>query len=141
MSSSLYAKGNPIYVDTTTDLSAAIGKLVTFTAGIPAVSASAIIPATGLVLDARTKTTGSVTTYMNSIAILFSIPAPVRILLSASSAPLSFGDQVMQAADGTVTKVVTGSARCVVGACTDENGAQPGDLFEAVICDPGYMTW
>ena len=58
MSSSLYAKGNPIYVDTTTDLSAAIGKMVTFSAGVPSVSNSATVPATGLVLDARTKTTG-----------------------------------------------------------------------------------
>ena len=141
MSSSLYAKGNSIYVDTTTDLSAAIGKMVTFSAGVPSVSNSATVPATGLVLDARTKTTGNVTTYMNSIAMLASIPAPVRVLLSAASAALSFGDQLMQAADGTVTKNVTGSARCVVGVCTDENGAQPGDLFEAVICDPGYVTF
>ena len=105
------------------------------------VSNSATVPATGIVLDARTKTTGSVTTYMNSIAMLASIPAPVRVLLSASSVPLSFGDQLMQAADGTVTKNVTGSARNVVGVCSDENGAQPGDLFEAVLCDPGYETF
>ena len=139
--SSLYAKGNPIYVDTTTDLSSAIGKLVTFTAGAPVVSASATTPASGLVLDARTKTTGSVTTYMNSIDMLASCPAPVRVQLSATSAALSFGDRLMQAADGTVTKEVTGQNRVIVGNCSDLNGAQPGDLFEAVLCDPGYATY
>jgi hypothetical protein len=141
MNSSLYAKGNPIYPDTTTDLSAAIGKLVTFAAGIPSVSASATVPAVGIVLDARTRTTGSVTTYDNSIGILASLPAPVRVQLSAASAALAFGDQLMQAADGTVTKNITGSARVVVGVCTDKNGANPGDLFEAVLCDPGYVTF
>ena len=141
MNSSLYAKGNPIYVDTTTDLSAAIGKMVTFAAGVPAVSASATVPAVGIVLDARTRTTGAVTTYDNSIGIMASLPAPVRVLLSANSAALAFGDQLMQAADGTVTKNVTGQNRVIVGVCTDKNGAQPGDLFEAVICDPSYATF
>jgi hypothetical protein len=69
------------------------------------------------------------------------MPAPVRVLLSASSAALSFGDRLMQAADGTVTKEVTGQNRVIVGNCTDKNGAQPGDLFEAVLCDPGYATY
>lgn len=142
MSSSLYSKGNPIYVDNTTDLSAAIGKLVTFAAGVPAVSASATVPASGVVLDARTRTPASgVTTYDNTIGMLASLPAPVRVQLSATSAALSFGDRLMQAADGTVTKEVTGQARVIVGNCADKNGAQPGDLFEAVLCDPGYATY
>ncbi len=145
MSSSLYAKGNPIYVDTSTDLSAAIGKLVTFAAGVPVVSASATVPASGLVMDARTKTTGSptgsITIYQNSIGFLASMPAPVRVQLSATSAALSFGDRLMQAADGTVTKEVTGQNRVIVGTCTDLNGAQPGDLFEATLCDPAYATY
>ena len=38
--STLQAKGNAIYPETATDLSAAIGKLITFTAGAPAVSDS-----------------------------------------------------------------------------------------------------
>ena len=142
MSSSLFAKGNPIYVDNTTDLSQAIGKMVTFAAGVPAISASATVPASGLVMDARTRTPVSgVTTYDNSIGILASLPAPVRVLLSAASAPLSFGDRLMQAADGTVTKEITGQARVIVGNCTDKNGAQPGDLFEAVLCDSSYATY
>lgn len=141
MNSSLYAKGNPIYVDNTADLSAAVGKLVTFAAGVPAVSASATVPAVGLVMDARTRTAGTVTTYDNSIGILASLPAPVRVLLSAASVALNFGDQLMQAADGTVTKNVAGQNRVIVGVCTDKNGAQPGDLFEAVLCDPSYATF
>jgi len=142
MSSTLYAKGNPIYQDTTTDLSAAIGKLVTFAAGVPAVSASATVPAVGLVMDARTRTPVSgVTTYDNSIGFLSSMPAPVRVKLSAASVALVFGDQIMQAADGTVTKNITGQNRVIVGVCSDKNGAQPGDLFEAVMCDPSYATF
>ena len=141
MSSSLFAKGNPIYVDTTLDLSASVGKLVTFAAGNPVVSASATVPASGIVLDARTRTVGSVTTYDNSIGMLASLPSPVRVQLSATSAALVFGDRLMQAADGTVTKEVTGQARVIVGNCTDKNGAQPGDLFEACLCDPGYATY
>lgn len=141
MSSSLYAKPSPIYVDTSTDLSAAIGKLVTFANGAPVVSNSATVPASGIVLDARTRTSVGTTTYMNSIGILLSLPAPVRVLLSATSAALNFGDRLMQAADGTVTKEVTGQNRVIVGICTDLNGAQPGDLFEAVMSDPSYATY
>jgi len=142
MGSTLFAKGNPIYVDTSTDLSAAVGKLVTFAAGNPVVSASATVPASGIVLDARTRTPASgVTVYDNSIGMLASLPAPVRVQLSATSAALVFGDRLMQAADGTVTKEVTGQNRVIVGNCSDKNGAQPGDLFEACLCDPGYATY
>ena len=142
MSSSLYAKGNPVYLNTTTDLSASIGMLVTFAAGVPSVNASATVPAIGIVLDARTRTPASgVTTYDNAIGILGLMPAPVRAKLSATSAALAFGDTVMQAADGTVTKNVTGNPRVVVGVCTDLNGAQPGDLFECCTYDPDYVTF
>jgi len=137
MSTSLAAKGNAIYRDTTTDLSAAIGKLVTFANGVPAINASATVPAVGLVLDARKKVSlnGTTTYYDNQIAILGRTP-PVRALLSATSAPLFFGDSVQQAADGTVTKDLgLGNARVVVGICTDENGAQPGDWFEICTYD------
>lgn len=142
MGSSLQAKGNAIYRDTATDLSAAIGKLVTFTGGVPAVNASATVPAVGIVLDARKKTSvnGSTTYYDNQIAIL-GRTGPVRALLSATSAAVNFGDTVMQAADGTVTKDVTGSARVVTGVCTDENGAQPGDLFEICTFDGDIRTY
>lgn len=127
----LQAKGNSIYQDTSTDLSAAIGKLVTFAAGVPAVSASATVPAAGIVLDARTRTVAGTTTYQNSIAITATLPGPVRALVSATSAALAFGDSVMQAADGTLTKDVgPGTARVVVGFCSDKNGAVAGDLAE-----------
>jgi hypothetical protein len=138
--SSLQAKGNAIYVDTTTDLSAAIGKLCTFSAGLPAVSGSATVPATGLILDARTRTSTGTTTYLNSIGILGGLPGPCRGLVSASSAALSFGDRVMQAADGTLTKEVTGSARVVTGICTDLNGGNPGDFSEFTFFTPLYLT-
>jgi len=142
MSTSLAAKGNAIYRDTTTDLTAAIGKLVTFSAGVPAVNTSATVPAVGLVLDARKKTSLNGTTiyYDNQIAILGRTP-PVRALLSSSSAAIYFGDSVQQATDGTVTKDLGGgNNRVVIGICTDENGAQPGDLFEICTFDGDYRT-
>lgn len=140
MGSSLAAKGNAVYRDATTDLSAAIGKTVTFAAGVPAISASATVPVVGIVLDARKRTTATATYYDNSIGILGRID-PVRAILSSTSAALAFGDRVMQAADGTVTKEVTGQARVILGVCTDLNGAQPGDEFEAAFYDPAYATY
>ena len=135
--STLQAKGNAIYPETATDLSAAIGKLVTFTAGVPAVSASATVPATGIVLDARKRTVGSVTTYDNSIGILGALPGPVRAILSASSAAVNFGDKLQQAADGTLTKDLgAGNARVTVAICTDLNGAVAGDLCEVSFITP-----
>lgn len=141
MSTILAAKGNAIYRDTTTNLSAAIGKLVTFTAGVPAVNASTTVPAVGVVLDARVRTVSTGATYYdNQIGILGRMP-PVRVLLNAGSAPLNFGDSVQQANDGTVTKDLgVGNARVVVGICTDENGAQPGDDFEVCTFDGDIRT-
>ena len=86
MSSSLYAKGSPIYPDTTQDFSAAVGKLVTFAAGVPAINASATVPAVGVVLDASKRTAVNVTTYSNSIGIMGGLPAPCRVPASAISA-------------------------------------------------------
>jgi len=137
----LQAKGNAIYVDTTTDLSAAIGKLVTFTAGVPAVNASASVPAVGIVLDGRTRTVFNTTRYDNAIGILGGLPGPVRAIISAASAPLSFGDTLMQAADGTLTKDTgAGNIRVVAGVMTDLNGAQPGDECEVTLFGPQYRT-
>ena len=135
--STLQAKGNAIYPETATDLSAAIGKLITFTAGVPAVSASATVPAVGVVLDARKRTVGTVTTYDNAIGILGALPGPVRAVISASSAAVNFGDKLQQAADGTLTKDLgAGNARVTVAICTDLNGAVAGDLAEVSFLTP-----
>jgi len=135
--SSLQAKGNAIYYDTTTDLSAAIGKLVTFTAGTPAVNASTTTPATGIVLDARTRTVLSTTRFDNALGILGALPGPVRAIISAGSAALALGDTLMQAADGTLTKDAgPGTARVVVGVLSDLNGAQAGDFAEVTLFTP-----
>lgn len=142
--SSLQAKGNAIYAETATDLSASIGKLVTFAAAVPAVSASATVPATGIILDARKRSavngTGA-TYYDNAIGILGLLPGPVRGIISAGSAALAFGDRLMQAADGTLTKEVTGNPRVVVGIMTDLNGAVAGDECEVSLFTPQYLTY
>lgn len=135
--SSLQAKGNAIYVETATDLSAAIGKLVTFTGGAPGVNASTTVPAVGIVLDARTRTVFTTTRYDNAIGMLGGLPGPVRAVISVGSAPLNFGDTLQQAADGTLTKDLgPGNNRVVVGVMTDLNGAQPGDECEVTLFTP-----
>jgi hypothetical protein len=111
--STLQAKGNAIYRETATDLSTAIGKLVTFSAGAPSVNASATVPAVGI----------------------------VRAVISASSAALSFGDTVQQAADGTLTKDLgAGNNRVVVGVVSDMNGAVAGDECEVTLFTPQIRT-
>ena len=136
MDSTLQAKGNAIYPETATDLSAGIGKLVTFTAGVPSVSASATVPAVGIVLDARKRTVGSTTTNDNAIGILGALPGPVRAQISATATPLKFGDTVQQAADGTLTNDAGAGARVVVGVVSDLNGAVAGDLAEIAFFTP-----
>lgn len=135
--SSLQAKGNAIYAETATDLSAAIGKLVTFAAGAPSVNTSTTVPAVGIVLDARKRTVGANTVYDNAIGMMGGLPGPVRAVISAASAPLNFGDMLQQAADGTLTKDLgAGNNRVVVGVMTDLNGAQPGDECEVTLFAP-----
>lgn len=135
--SALQAKGNAIYPENATDLSAAIGKLVTFAAGAPSVNTSTTVPATGIVLDARTRTVFNSTRYDNAIGVLGGLPGPVRAVISAASAPLNFGDTLQQAADGTLTKDLgPGNNRVVVGVMTDLNGAQPGDECEVTLFAP-----
>jgi hypothetical protein len=141
----LQAKGNAIYADTSTDLSAAIGKLVTFAGGTPSVNASTTVAAVGVVLDARTRTivlSGVTTTRMdNAIGMLGGLPGPVRASISAASAPLNFGDTLMQAADGTLTRDIgPGSPRVVVGVMSDLNGAQPGDACECTLFTPSVRA-
>ena len=129
MNSSL-SQGSSIAPLTGVDLSAAIGKLVTFTAGVPAVNASATVPAVGVVLEGNTATRNS------SIGIMGGITGTFLGLISATSAALSFGDTVQQAADGTLTKDLgAGNARVVVGVVGDLNGAVAGDL-----CDIAFFT-
>ena len=131
-SSSLAARGLPIYPFTGVDLSASLGKTITFTAGVPAVSASATVPATGVVLE------GNVAAKQSSIGILGANLPPVSVLISSTSAALSPGDGLMQAADGTLTKDTGSGARVVCGVLTDPNGAIAGDLAEAVVF-PGQI--
>ena len=134
--SQLQARGNAIYQETATDLSAAVGKLVTFSAGAPSVSASATVPATGIVLDARTRTVAGTTTYQNAIGILGLLPGPVRAKISATATAIKFGDELQQAADGTLTNDAGSGARLIVGICTDINGASAGDLCEVSLFKP-----
>jgi len=134
--SSILSKGNAIFVETATDLSALIGKLVTFSAGVPAASASATVPAVGIVLDARKRTVGSTTTYDNSIGILGGIPGTVRAKISSTATAIKFGDALQQSTDGTLTNDAGSGARVIVGICAELNGAVAGDLCDVVLWSP-----
>jgi hypothetical protein len=139
--STLYAKGNAIYPDTSLDLSASVGYLVTLTGGVAAVNTSATVPAKAVVLDARTRVVdlnnATTTTYDNALGILGGLAAPCRGKISASATPLNFGDALIQAADGTLTNDPgPGTARVVVGILTDKNGALAGDLAEVTFIAP-----
>ncbi|MCX6952907.1 MAG: hypothetical protein NTV51_12195 [Verrucomicrobia bacterium] len=129
--SSLLVRSNPIIRTTGVDLSAALGKLVTFANGVVSVSASATVPATGIVLEANTAARDS------SIGILGGGLPPVRAKISAASAAIKFGDKLQQAADGTLTlDLGAGNARVTVAICTEPNGAVAGDLAEVTPLTP-----
>jgi hypothetical protein len=130
MGSSLYAQGNAIVPVTGVDFSAALGKAVKFTAGVPAVNDSATVPAKGIVVE------GNIAARQSSIAILGALPAPVLVLIAAGSAALSLGDGLMQAADGTFTKDTGAGARSICGVVTDPDGAIAGQLVAAVVFKP-----
>ncbi len=138
--SSLNAKPNAIYPNLTVDLSAAIGKLVTYANGTPAVNASTTVAAVGVVLDARTRAIGSPITgydYQNAIGILGALQGSFLGLISANANPLFFGDTVIQANDGTLTNDPgPGTARVVVGVVGAIGGAVAGDLTEIVFIAP-----
>lgn len=143
--SSLQSKSIAIYVDNTTNLSANIGYLVTYANATPAVNNggnATTVPAQGIVLDARVRTVSTGATYYdNSIGLIGLLPGPVRAMLNANSAACNFGDPLMQAADGTLTKEVTGANRVFVGYCADLNGAQAGQLFDVALVTPVNRTY
>ena len=120
----LAARQTPILPITGTDLSALLGKLITFSAGVPAVSASATVPAVAIVLD------GNIATKNSSVGFLAANLPPVRAKISATATAISLGDTLQQSTDGTLTNDAGTGARVVVGVCTDPNGAVAGDLCE-----------
>ena len=132
MDSSLFA-GSPIIRETATDLSASIGKLVTFAAGVPSVSASATVPANGIVLDARKRVAGSTTYYDNSILLLGSGEV-VLAKISASATAINAGDELQQSTDGTLTNDAGSGARLIVGVAIAP--AVAGDLARVLVCKP-----
>lgn len=128
--SSLYARGNALIPVTGVDLSAALGKAVKFTAGVPAVNDSATVPAKGVVLEA------AAADGVSTIGILGGLTAPVRVKIAGDSADLKLGDGIMQKSDGTFTLDTGADPRCFAGVITDPNGAVAGDLAEAQLVAP-----
>lgn len=125
--SSLYSRGNAILPFTpSADHTDKEGYLVGLAVETATISASATVPAKGVILDGR-PTTGK-----SSIGILGALAAPIRMRASGA---ITKGDRVMQAADGTVvTDAGPGTARVVVGIALE--AAVAGQLFEVAALAP-----
>lgn len=126
MSSSLYARGNPIVPATpsVTHVNKE-GYLVTLAGETATLSASASVPATGVILE------GQPTTGQDSIGILGGLPAPVDVRLGG---PVAKFAEVQQHTDGTVITDAGTGARLIVGVVLKAGIA--GDLVPAVLHKP-----
>lgn len=128
--SKFFALGDSVIPVTGVDFSAALGKAVKFTAGVPAVNDSATVPAIALVVE------GNVAAKQSSLLILGGCAEAVPVRIAADSAALKQGDSIMQKNDGTWTKDVgAGTARCVGGIITSLSAAA-GDIASAVTFAP-----
>jgi hypothetical protein len=125
--------GSPIIRETATDLSASIGKLITFSAGVPSLSASATVPAQGIILDARKRVVGANTTYDNSLLLLGGGEV-VLAKISASATAISAGDALQQSTDGTLTNDAGSGARTIVAFAV--KAAVAGDLAVVRLSPP-----
>lgn len=98
------------------------GYLVDLAAGVATISASATVPAKGVILN------GEATTGQSSVGILGCLPGTVKM---KTSGIIAQDARVQQAADGTiVTDAGPGNARVVVGMAVEAGAA--GDLIEVV---------
>lgn len=125
--SSLYSRGNAILPFTPSATHVDMeGYLVGLAVETATISASATVPAAGVILDGR-PTTGK-----SAIGILGALSAPIRM---RSSGVIAKGARVQQAADGTVvTDAGPGTARVVVGIALE--AAVSGQLFEVASLAP-----
>ena len=102
------------------------GYLVGIAGDVATISASATVPAKGVILD------GNDTDGESSVGILGALPGTVRLKTSGA---ITKGDRVQQAADGTVvTDAGPGNARVVVGVALETGVA--GDLIEVATFAP-----
>lgn len=101
------------------------GYLVDIAGNTATVSASATVPAKGLILDGDREGGAS------SIMILGPAAGTVRVRLSGA---VTKGDRLQQAADGTLVADAGSGARVVAGVAMEDGGA--GWLIEAVMHMP-----
>jgi hypothetical protein len=125
--SSLYARGNAIVPFTpSASQEDKEGYLVDLAGNVATISASASVPAKGVILE------GQNTTGVSSIGILGGLAAPVRLRAGGTIAK---GAELQQNNDGTVlTDAGAGNARLIVGIALE--AAVAGQLFDAVTHTP-----
>lgn len=127
MNSSLFARAVAVLGFTpSADHTGKGGYLVGLAGDVATISASATVPAEGVILD------GNDVDAESSIGILGTLAGTVRLKTSGAIAK---GARVMQAADGTiVTDAGPGTARVVVGIALE--AADAGDLIEVATFAP-----
>lgn len=127
MNSALFARSNAVLPFTpSADHTAKEGYLVALADDTATISASATVPAKGVILD------GADTDGKSAIGILGALSGTVRL---KTSGVIAKGARVQQAADGTVvTDSGPGNARVVVGIALE--AAAAGDLIEVATLAP-----
>src|SRR4051812_7698796 len=121
--STLYSRGNAIvpFTPSATHVDKE-GYLVDLAGDTATISASASVPAKGVILE------GKATTGQSSIGILGGLAAPIRLRAGGTIAK---GAEVQQNTNGTVlTDAGNGNARLIVGVALE--AAVTGQLFDAV---------
>lgn len=122
---SKFARDSAVYPFTpSADHTEKQGYLVNLAGDVATISASATVPAEGVILD------GEGVTGQDSIGILGAIP-PAR--LKAHDA-ITKGDRVAQHTDGTVVTDPAAGARVIVGIAMEDAAAD--ELFEVALFTP-----
>ena len=135
--SALQSKGNAVFqtaLADAVDFTSAIGQLLVFSAGTPAVNSSSSVISTAIVLDCRKRVVAGNTYYDNVIGILGGLRGAYRAKIGTTAA-LKFGDSLMQDTAGNLIKDAGTGTRVVCGVLA-ETDAVTGDLASVVLFAP-----
>lgn len=130
MNQSLFVRANAVLPFTpATDFSEKKGFLVTLAGDVATLSASASVPAEGVILD------GTVAAQQSAIGILGTLPGTVRLKCHAA---ITKGDAVCQHTDGTIVTDPAAGARVKVGIACEDGAAD--ELIEVATFTPQVLA-
>jgi len=130
MSSHLVRESAIIPVSTLASYHGLEGRLVNLSGDTVELSSSALVPATGVLLDAGDRD--------GNQAVLFVLGPPGGTIRVKASGTITKGDRLQQGADGTFVTDAGSGARVVVGVALES--AVSGDLFEAALHVPVSLS-